>query len=339
MTEPDLPARRLADAAGPWPGFAVAAQAAVHELHDRFGLDLWMATHVEDGAQVVVASAGPWSAAAPSGTAFSWEQSFCLRMVAAEGPVAVPDVATSPAYRAVAVGELTHVAAYVGVPLLSTNERVFGTLCAFAGEPQPPSLARILDPVVVMARMLSTILTGEQVAADRSQDAATAYALAERDRLTGLRNRRGWETALVEEEQRCRRYGSAVSVLVLDLDSLKAVNDTAGHAAGDLVLSRCAEVLHETARPGDALSRTGGDEFGVLAVECDALCAKALAVRIRIQMRAAGIWVSVGTATRRGGEGLEDTCRRADAAMFQDKRRRQRRLPRTLPNGRSPAER
>ena len=102
----------------------------------------------------------------------------------------------------------------------------------------------------LVGQMLSTIVAREQMAQARSADAAAAYALAERDQLTGLRNRRGWVTALEHEEIRCRRYGSAAGVLVLDLDELKHVNDTGGHAAGDELLALCAEVLQATQPPG-----------------------------------------------------------------------------------------
>lgn len=318
---------------GPWLGFALAADAAVQDLHRRLGLDLWMVTHVEGERQVVVASAGPWDGLASPGVAFPWAQSFCLRMVTQGAPVAVSDVHRSAGYAAVAVGGLARVRAYAGVPLVSTEGHLFGTLCAFAGEQQPPSMASVLEPAQLLGRMLSTIVAGERLAADRSQDAATAYAFAERDRLTGLRNRRGWEAALALEEQRSRRYGSPVSILTIDLDGLKAINDVAGHAAGDRALVSCGELLRSTSRPGDALARVDGGGFGVLAVECDASCARALTVRLRVALRSAGVRVSAGYATRRPDEGLEDTWRRADETRLRDKRRRQRR-PATEVTGR-----
>jgi diguanylate cyclase (GGDEF)-like protein len=310
---------------GPWPGFALAADAAVHDLHRRFGLDLWTATHVAGESQAVVASAGPWAELSPPGRAYSWPSTFCRRMVEEGAPVAVADVQRSREYGAVAVGPLAVVRSYVGMPLLSSEGRLFGTLCAFAGQPQPSSLRAVLESAQLLSRMLSTILAGEQVAADRSQDAAQAYALAERDRLTGLRNRRGWEDALLCEEQRSRHYGSAVSVLTLDVDGLKRVNDTAGHDAGDEVLATCARVLRDTCRPGDALARVDGDEFGVLAVECDAVSARVLASRLRVRLRAVGVAASLGSATRRPYEGLDETWHRAEEAMHAEKGRRHRR--------------
>jgi diguanylate cyclase (GGDEF)-like protein len=169
------------------------------------------------------------------------------------------------------------------------------------------------------------------VAQARSADAAAAYALAQRDQLTDLHNRRGWVTALEHEDTRCRRYGSAASILVIDLDGLKQVNDTSGHAAGDELIALCAAVLHATSRPGDTVARTGGDEFAVLAVECDAISLRALEARFRTQLRAAGVSAAIGGATRLPDEHLADTWMRADTSMYEDKRRPGRRAASAAP--------
>lgn len=115
---------------GPWLGFALASDAAVNDLHRRLGLDLWMVTRVIDDEQLVIASAGPWSGLAPPGTAFSWPASFCLRMVTDSQPVAEPDVHVSSSYTEIAVGDLAHVRAYVGVPLLSIERGACSGPCA-----------------------------------------------------------------------------------------------------------------------------------------------------------------------------------------------------------------
>lgn len=308
----------------PWPGFALAADAAVRHLSEQIGLDLWLVNHVEDDTAVVVASAGPWEELLPPGTTVPFATAFCSRMVERQGPVCAPDVLAVPAYASLVTGVFGLVRAYLGVPLEGDDGQFFGTLAAISGQPQPASMADAMGAVQLVGQMLSTIVAREQMAQARSADAAAAYALAERDQLTGLRNRRGWQAALEQEEIRCRRYGSAASVVVLDLDDLKRVNDTGGHPAGDELLTLCAEVLRVAGRPGDTLARTGGDEFAVLAVECDPLSQRALEARLRTRLRAAGVSASAGGATRRTGEQLAETWARADAAMYQDKRRRRR---------------
>jgi diguanylate cyclase (GGDEF)-like protein len=242
-------------------------------------------------------------------------------MVADGGEAAVPDVQHSATYRPVAVGSRAHVRSYLGVALRSTDGEVFGTLCAVSGQPQSAAvMSEALRAARVLTRLLSTIRAGELLAADRSTAIVEAQALATRDQLTGLTNRRGWQDALAAEQLRCDRYGSAASVVVLDLDGLKTVNDRTGHAAGDDLLISCGAVLSGLCRPGDVLSRLGGDEFGILAVECDIRAARALTARLRVGLRSAGIPVSVGCATRRHGETLQTTWQRADATMYRAKR-------------------
>jgi diguanylate cyclase len=305
----------------PWPGFALAADAGVRHLHEQLGLDLWLVTHLEHDELVVVASAGPWQDLMPPGTTVPWREAFCSRMVDRTGPVCAPDVLDVPVYATLVAGVFARVRAYVGVPLEGDDGQFFGTLTAVSGDQQPRSLETGMPVVRMVGQMLSTIVAREQVAQARSADAAAAYALAQSDQLTGLANRRGWVEAVDHEETRCRRYGSAASVLVLDLDDLKQVNDRGGHAAGDELIALCAEVLRLTCRPGDTVARTGGDEFAVLAVECDAPALQALEERLRLQLRTAGVRATTGGATRRPDEQLTATWQRADTAMYEGKHR------------------
>jgi GGDEF domain-containing protein len=298
----------------PWPGFALAASAAVEHLEELLALDLWLVTAVRDGAQTVVAAAGAWSPAAAPGDTYAWQDSFCMRMVAREGPVVAPDVTAVPAYAAVAVGRLSAVRAYVGVPLEGDDGVVFGTLCGFAAEPRDPAWDGALGSVRLVGRMLSTILAREQFARARSQEAADAYALVERDPVTGLRNRRGWDAAVEQEDTRCQRYGRTASVLVLSLDA---------QVDGDDPIGRCAQVLATSCRPGDVLARLGTTEFAVLALECDPVAARALHARLRVQLRTVGLPSATAVATRRAGERLADAWARAGDELG-DRRRRSR---------------
>ena len=296
----------------PWPGFALAATAAVEHLEELVALDLWLVTAVRDGTQTVVAAAGTWSPAAPPGLTYPWQDSFCLRMVERRGPVVAPDIAAVPAYAEVAVGPLADVRAYVGVPLEGDDGVVFGTLCGFAGAPQDDGWDGALGSVRLVGRMLSTILAREQFARARSQEAADAYALVERDPVTGLRNRQGWDAAVEQEDTRCRRYGSTASVLVLALAPDGPQDST----------SRCADVLARSCRPGDVLARLGTSDFAVLALECDLVAARALHARLRVQLRNACLTATTASATRRSGERLADTWTRAADDVLREQRRR-----------------
>jgi diguanylate cyclase (GGDEF)-like protein len=285
-------------------------------------------------AQVVLAAAGPLSDLLTSGSRLPWESTFCRCMVAGDGPWFAPDVSAVPAYTTVAdVVEglgLGRVASYLGRPLHRADGSVLGTVCAYGREtvrsvPAGGDLASVqFEQVHLVAELLSSVVTAEERAAERARDAAEARELAEHDALTGLRNRRGWDRALALEQQRIGRYGHPASVVTLDLDRLEEANDVHGHAHGDVLLRRAADVLERTCRPSDVTARIGGDEFAVLAVEADALAARALAARIAHRLRVEGVPAGLGVATRRVGEDLAQTVVRADLALRQSKRRRRR---------------
>jgi diguanylate cyclase (GGDEF)-like protein len=103
---------------------------------------------------------------------------------------------------------------------------------------------------------------------------------ARRDRLTRLWNTRYFHDALDLEIDRCRRYGRPFGLLLLDLDGFKAVNDSAGHLAGDRVLQVVGRVLHENSRASDIPARLGGDEFAVILPEASSLTVRRSAAKL-----------------------------------------------------------
>jgi diguanylate cyclase (GGDEF)-like protein len=106
------------------------------------------------------------------------------------------------------------------------------------------------------------------------------------DSLTGLLNRRGLEDRLEEELARCRRNGRELSVVMIDCDGLKAVNDSGGHELGDAVLQRVSDCLRQHKRMADVAARLGGDEFVVLLPETRAGDALGVAERFRRELSA-----------------------------------------------------
>jgi diguanylate cyclase (GGDEF)-like protein len=103
---------------------------------------------------------------------------------------------------------------------------------------------------------------------------------AKTDGLTGLANRRTFIETLGAEVERANRYGSKLSMLMIDMDHLKVVNDTLGHTAGDAALTRVAQVIRDSVRTSDVPARYGGDEFSVVLVETGLRQAQALANRL-----------------------------------------------------------
>ena len=242
-------------------------------------------------------------------------------LVDGRGPRVARVAAEVQAYTSTSLGDGAPVGALAGVPVLAPDGSVFGCLCGVDPAPGRPELAAELPTIELLGRMLAVLLAQEL---DR-QELQRRFELAELDALTdpltGVGNRRAWDRLLDAEEARCRRYGSVASLVAIDLDELKRVNDSQGHAAGDRLLRRTAQVIDACRRAADVVARLGGDEFGVLAVECDESAAKVLADRLRGALEAAGIRASVGHATRQPSGTLASAWSAADAEMYAQKRR------------------
>ena len=142
--------------------------------------------------------------------------------------------------------------------------------------------------------------------------------LAETDALTGLRNRRAWDGELARELSNASRTGSPVSLILMDVDGLKAINDSRGHQAGDRMLKEAAAAWIGAIRSGDLLARLGGDEFGVLLTACALDGAHTTLARLH---DVSGAPFSAGCATWDHKETAEDLMHRADLALYDDKRR------------------
>jgi diguanylate cyclase (GGDEF)-like protein len=143
------------------------------------------------------------------------------------------------------------------------------------------------------------------------------------DPLTGLPNRALFMEQLQQALARARRHGTPVSVLYLDLDGFKMVNDTLGHEAGDEVLVDVAGRLRHSLREIDSVARLGGDEFGIVLeepLEGAALVAQRIVRQFErpwsLSSGYVSISVSIGVAARADDEGLDELLRQADTAMY-----------------------
>lgn len=163
---------------------------------------------------------------------------------------------------------------------------------------------------------------------------------ARHDYLTHLYNRRYFMQSLEAERSRSDRTGEPFSLLSLDLDQFKKLNDSRGHKVGDEALLVVAGVLSETARAMDVSARTGGDEFSVLLPGADERVGRSIARRLRtvavdaFRCRGWPIGMSIGVATTSGtAETADEILRRADESMYQEKMRRRGSVPAADPEG------
>ena len=185
------------------------------------------------------------------------------------------------------------------------------------------------DRVFGASDMLFMAAVADQVAVaiERAKQFASE---ARTDHLTGLANRREFERVMEREVALAERHKRKLSLMMIDLDNLKRINDRLGHSAGDGALRLVAQQLQRVVRASDVCARVGGDEFAVAMPETGLERARDVATRLRravehaaLGMRAPDhVEVSVGIAEWRGGQDWQTAYQAADADLYEDKRRR-----------------
>lgn len=149
---------------------------------------------------------------------------------------------------------------------------------------------------------------------------------ATKDPLTGVGNRRAFENKLFDLVNRYKRSGTPASMLLIDLDHFKRVNDRHGHAAGDQILCRITEIMNLRIRVTDSLYRIGGEEFVIILEGQDLHRATHLAEQLRTIVEAnelvadQAVTISAGVAELKTGETGNDWMHRADEALYRAKR-------------------
>jgi diguanylate cyclase (GGDEF)-like protein len=213
----------------------------------------------------------------------------------------------------------------IGFPLICRH-RTVGALVGL--DPVPSTAAPALGPSLVAA--LRTVLEPAAIALDNAIALQKAEALSVTDDLTRLYNSRYLNQALRRETKRASRSGRPLSLLFLDLDGFKTVNDNHGHLAGSKALAETATIIRGCARETDVVARFGGDEFALILPDTGKEGALSVATRIRERVGAAQflasdglslhLTVSIGVATLPDSAGsAEELLKAADAAMYRVK--------------------
>ena len=240
------------------------------------------------------------------------EISFCSHAVQGTTAFLVPDTLEDPRFSSnpLVVGD-PNIRFYLGIPLRLNNGKGLGTLCTLDTRPRQPTEAQ-----VAMLGDLACMVVDE----------IELRQLANTDSLTGALTRRGLEQRLQAELERSHRYGRKLSLLAIDLDHFKQVNDRFGHAAGDLMLRAVVQACRETLRITDVIGRFGGEEFIVLLPETAA--AEAAIVAERLRETIAGLRVPYGadrlavtasfglTTLLNSDRAALEPLARADAALY-----------------------
>ena len=200
----------------------------------------------------------------------SREVSFCARAIQHRQPLIVPDATLDPRFcgNPLVTGD-PGIGSYLGIPLETPDGYYLGALCAIDVKPRDFS-ANDVGILTTFAKLVMNELELRQIATS--------------DALTGAMTRRAWIEATQTEILRSRRYGTAASIVVFDIDHFKQVNDVHGHPGGDAVLTMIVQRCLGTLRDGDMLGRIGGEEFALLLPATNAAGATRVAQRLRKQV-------------------------------------------------------
>ena len=183
-----------------------------------------------------------------------------------------------------------------------------------------------LELVTILVTLILNNVFAYVFAARMNEHRQHLFFLAERDPLTGIGNRRALSARLEDIVLRHQTQVITASILVLDLDHFKDINDTHGHGKGDQILIRVTEIVSANIRVTDDLYRLGGEEFVVVAMGASLDAADKLAEQLRASIEASKllpdrrVTISLGVAEFKQGEGYENWLHRADTALYEAKR-------------------
>ncbi len=288
------------------------------------GLETSFITSIDWDAQTqtvaLASNAGELQVA--EGTTLDWADSMC-RWSLLSGSEHTSDVAT--AYPGSTGADVLGMRSFLAVPILDEG-RTVGTLCGASRSSVPVGDDQLRHLRLIAESLAFQLLNHIEHHQDRLR-ADQAEALARTDSLTGLANHRAFTSRLEEELARSGRHGTHVSVLAMDVDSFKRVNDSYGHESGNDLLVALADVLRAEARLEDTPARLGGDEFALLLPHTEEAGAEFTAARIAEAFRDAAVALGHPATLSVGVASSTSSSRRtlmvaADDALYAQKRRR-----------------
>jgi diguanylate cyclase (GGDEF)-like protein len=178
------------------------------------------------------------------------------------------------------------------------------------------------DPVTEIYEHVVTLVHSLRLTQDKLK------IMAIRDPLTGVYNRNFFNEIITNEINRTKRYGEKFSIVVMDIDNFKQINDDYGHLIGDWILKECALILGKSIRSSDLLVRFGGDEFLVVTLETGSEECRALSCRVDQHLAVwnkehsspdYGLSISIGCAMYEQGKDLMEVIKEADSRMYKNK--------------------
>lgn len=311
-----------------------AARPLLQLVQHLTGLNTTFITRIDWKAltQQVVLVEGQPSVPVQEGAVVEWSDSMCRLLFDAklEQSDAVPEL--FPGSAGVALG----MQSFFALPVLSEGKTI-GTLCGAS-----TNLVVIKDHTLISLKLIADAIA-YQMALDQQmqlqqkkvkvaektigklyQQAQQMENLAHTDELTGLDNRRAFQTKFEQYQLQSETQGTALALMMIDIDEFKQLNDQHGHETGDQALQHLANVLAAVARQSDIACRLGGDEFVLAAADTDAQGLLHLAERVqhefKQQMQQSGLESSLSIGIASSVESpLDQLLQRADQALYKAK--------------------
>jgi len=242
--------------------------------------------------------------------------------------IIVEDVAISPLWDCFADSPMRHgLKACWSTPIFDSDQVLLGTMTLYYPSPRSPAPDEL--------RLIYRCSHIAAIALQRYGHEAKLYRLATEDGLTHLFNRRHFLESAERHLSQARRYRHPVSVMMLDLDHFKQINDYYGHAVGDEVLKAFARICQRCLRASDIIGRMGGEEFAAMLPGSSLAVVQQIAERLRQQVEdetltdgglKVSFRVSIGIAVWKEGESMEDLLVRADKGLYLAKRQGRNRI-------------
>lgn len=238
------------------------------------------------------------------------KDSFCAHTIQGSKPLSIESASADPRFmHNPFVTGVAHIRSYLGAPLMTPDGYNIGALCILGIEPRVFTTAE-KDILSNFAKIIVSQIELRQA--------------ANRDSLTGAMTRRNFENQMAI----LIKSDTPASLIILDIDHFKSINDTLGHPIGDSILKEVVNCLRACVRREDCIGRLGGEEFGVLLPKTASSEAMIVADRLRtmvMQMRLATpehpqVTISLGIAERDHKESSESWVKRADLALYAAKR-------------------
>lgn len=242
--------------------------------------------------------------------------SFCGHAILDDDLFVIPNALDDERFadNPLVIGE-PYIRFYAGSPLCSIDGHQLGTLCIIDTKPRNFSE----DDIQVLRDLALTV-----------ERELVGLQLATEDELTGLINRRGFYNLAQHSLKLCVRYQLEITLVYLDLNNFKAINDNCGHEEGDEILKAFASMMGEVCRESDLYARLGGDEFIMLLVNTEKAVGEAMVAKLKGKVEtfqssenkkySFGLSAGVLSFFPKKGDVIDDYIRRADALMFDDKR-------------------